>query len=85
MIKRSTFRSAYVWADEIISRSAIDRAVGRDMGASGEDDVQDQDPERPIEPTIRPFRETKWSSDRVRRIIQRHSKQLLGRKLSTSS
>lgn len=87
MIKRSTFRSAYVWADEITSRSAVDRAVDRDrdMGASGEDDVQDQDPERPMEPTIRPFRETKWSSDRVRRIIQRHSERLLGRKLSTSS
>lgn len=89
MIKRSTFRSAYVWADEITSRNAVDRAVDRDVEPSTEpsmrqeDDVQDA--ERPMEPTMRPFREVKWSSDRVRRIIQQHSKRLLGRKLGTSS
>ncbi|PNP44455.1 hypothetical protein TGAMA5MH_03801 [Trichoderma gamsii] len=84
MIKRSTFRSAYVWADEITSRNAIDQAVDRDMESSmRQEDVQD--PERPTEPTTRPFREVKWSSDRVRRIIQQHSKRLLGHKLSTSS
>lgn len=68
-IKRLTFRSAYVWADEIISHSAIDRAVDRGVEVSIEEDVQDQDPERSMEPTIRAFREAKWSSDQVRRII----------------
>lgn len=83
IIKRSTFRSAYIWADEITSRNAIDQAVDQDMRFSSQQDIQD--PERPTEPTMQPFREAKWSSDRVRRIIQQHSERLLGCKLSTSS
>jgi superfamily II DNA helicase RecQ len=86
IIKRSTFRSAYIWADEITSRNAIDQAVDQDMGFSSQQDTQvTQDPERPTERTMQPFREAKWSSDRVRRIIQQHSERLLGWKLSTSS
>ncbi|TWU70350.1 hypothetical protein ED733_000020, partial [Metarhizium rileyi] len=83
IIKRSTFRSAYIWADEITSRNAIDQAVDQEMRFSSQQDIQD--PERPTEPTMQPFREAKWSSDRVRRIIQQHSERLLGCKLSTSS
>ena len=92
VIKKSTFRSAYIWADEITSRNAIDRAVDQDVGFTSssshhhQHEMQDkEEAEQVTESTMQPFREAKWSSDRVRRIIQQHSKRLLGCTLNTSS
>jgi superfamily II DNA helicase RecQ len=82
IIKQSTFRSAYIWADEITSRNAIDQAVDRDTHLGSQYEIEDA--ERAGESAMQPFREGKWSSDRVRRIIQQHSERLLGCKLSTS-
>lgn len=82
-IKRSTFRSAYVWADEITSRSAVANRQDEEEGVRSSNNVLESS--SPGEQDMQAFRETKWSSDRVRRIMQQNSKRLLGQTLSTSS
>jgi hypothetical protein len=101
IIKDAGIRSSYSWPDEVVRKVEISETEQRERrqadietgsgedgfgsgnGGRGDDDDDDNaDPNIKLESWVE---ERNWTSDRVRRIIQRHSRRLLGTMLNISS
>lgn len=72
IVKGGTWYSPFLWADQIIER---------DQGSSSEDTPET---EEEWEAAVW-FRERKWTSDRVRRVMQQHSERLMGSAVGISA
>lgn len=96
VIKGAERRSPFLWADEVVSRA--EEAEGRQgqeqggeaVGGEGGEEREEQEQGSEIgaaknEGYAEWIRERKWTSDRVRRILQSHSERLMGHKLHVSA
>ncbi|RKK63864.1 hypothetical protein BFJ69_g16845 [Fusarium oxysporum] len=98
IVKDAGIRSPYLWPDEVVrkvdiseteqrERRQAEMETGSGNGGRGDDDDDDDDDDN-MDPNIKFeswVEERNWTSDRVRRIIQRHSRRLLGTMLNISS
>jgi superfamily II DNA helicase RecQ len=85
MVKAADRCSVFLWADEIVSREE-DEQPGVAEGGGGQEEagtggVEEIEGREGYEEWIR---ERKWTSDRVRRVVQQHSERLMGQKISIS-
>lgn len=79
-VKQATATSAFIWASEMTTGKQQQQREKRDYEAA---DGEGNDEPTAKEQTM--FKERKWTSDRVRRIIAAHSEHLLGQRIITSS
>ncbi|TVY64128.1 hypothetical protein Focb16_v014221 [Fusarium oxysporum f. sp. cubense] len=97
-LKRKRRRSAFLWADEVVSEEGgkegkirevkvraqdggREEVVRESLGAGGEY-KEDKEEEAAF---MEWFREKKWTSDRVRRVIQRYSTEFSGYEINISA
>ncbi|KAI8416192.1 hypothetical protein FOFC_02501, partial [Fusarium oxysporum] len=97
IVKDAGIRSPYLWPDEVVRKVDISKTEQRERrqaemetgsGNGGRGDDDDDDDDDNMDPNIKFeswVEERNWTSDRVRRIIQRHSRRLLGTMLNISS
>lgn len=85
-MKQAVECSAFLWADEVVKQEEV---KGEEMGGEemeGEVEEEEEDIKREMETVADWIQERKWTSDRVRRIMQRHSERLLeGQRLNISA
>ncbi|GKU13616.1 unnamed protein product [Fusarium langsethiae] len=74
-MKMKNRRSAFLWADEVVRR-------GEDGGGSEQERQKAKEEEAAF---MDWFREPKWTSDRVRRALQRYSTQFSGQEINISA
>ncbi|RTE68056.1 hypothetical protein BHE90_017567, partial [Fusarium euwallaceae] len=87
-MKQKRRRSAFLWADEVVSEHGGKEKKGGfiSVRAAGEIEGGGEAQEREEEAAFMDwFRERKWTSDRVRRLMQRYSTQLSGQQLNIST
>jgi RecQ family ATP-dependent DNA helicase len=92
IIKDADRRSPFLWADEIVSRAEDVGKEGHEQGGEVQEvegrEEQDQGNEVSMAETDgynEWIQERKWTSDRLRRILQSHSERLMGHKLNISA
>ncbi|KAI8682258.1 hypothetical protein NCS56_00348100 [Fusarium sp. Ph1] len=84
-MKQKWRRSAFFWADEVVSEHGGKEGKGGFSKVRAEK-VEDESQEREEETAFMEwFRERKWTSDRVRRALQRYSTQFSGQRLNISA
>lgn len=90
-VKQKRCRSAFLWADEVVSEEGGKERRVQQVWIKGEEDrkrprgAMDDDKEREEEAAFMEwFRERKWTSDRVRRVMQQYSTQFSGQELNIS-
>ncbi|KAH7464123.1 hypothetical protein FOMA001_g17997 [Fusarium oxysporum f. sp. matthiolae] len=98
-MKQKNRRSAFLWADEVVSKEGrkeskiwhvkIRRRGGGlgegDGDRDGEDEKREQEQKEEEAAFMDWFREPKWTSDRVRRVLQRYSTQFSGQEINISA
>ncbi|KJZ69027.1 hypothetical protein HIM_11586 [Hirsutella minnesotensis 3608] len=86
-IKQKRRRSAFLWADEVVSAGGgRERRVREVMGVAGAPEGDGDQEEREEEAAFMEwFREPKWTGDRARRVMQRYSAQFSGQELNISA
>ncbi|KAM5520395.1 hypothetical protein FOXYSP1_18819 [Fusarium oxysporum f. sp. phaseoli] len=97
-LKRKRRRSAFLWADEVVSEEggkegkirevkvraqdgSREEVIQESLGAGGEYE-EDKEEEAAF---MKWFREKKWTSNRVRRVIQRYNTEFSGYKINISA
>ncbi|KAF4472340.1 ATP-dependent DNA helicase Q1 [Fusarium albosuccineum] len=88
-MKQKRRRSAFLWADEVVSEHGGKERKGGFMSIRaaglaerGGEEAHEREEEAAF---MDWFRERKWTSDRVRRLMQRYSTQLSGQELNIST
>ncbi|KAL9572228.1 hypothetical protein ACKAV7_003641 [Fusarium commune] len=105
-LKRKRRRSAFLWADEVVSEEGGKEGKIREVKVRAQDGGRDSGRDDSREEAVREslgaggeyeedkeeeaafmewFKEKKWTSDRVRRVIQRYSTEFSGYKINISA
>jgi RecQ family ATP-dependent DNA helicase len=86
MVKAADRCSAFLWADEVVSREEGEQPGAEEAGEGQEEPrtegTEEMEGREGFEEWIR---ERKWTLDRVRRVVQRHSERLMGQKINISA
>lgn len=95
IVKQADNCSPFLWSDEIVSRTEAESDTERrerlrkerEGGGQHVEEREEWEPESDADPVgfADWIKERKWTSDRARRIIQRHSERLMGTVLTISA
>lgn len=100
IVKQADNRSAFLWSDEVVSRTEKEGETERrerekkereegqqaETQQAGEERAEGEGEDVPETEGFGDWiKERKWTSDRARRIIQRHSERLMGTRLNISA
>ncbi|EMT67217.1 Putative ATP-dependent DNA helicase Q1, partial [Fusarium odoratissimum] len=86
-MKKKNRRSAFLWADEVMSEEGRKESkIWHTKVGKGEGSEQERQKAKEEEAAFMDwFREPKWTSDRVRRVLQRYSTQFSGQEINISA
>ncbi|KAG7402428.1 hypothetical protein Forpe1208_v017210 [Fusarium oxysporum f. sp. rapae] len=86
-MKKKNRRSAFLWADEVVSKEGRKESkIWHTKVGKGEGLEQERQKAKEEEAAFMDwFREPKWTSDRVRRVLQRYSTQFSGQEINISA
>ncbi|KAH7159390.1 hypothetical protein DER46DRAFT_611696 [Fusarium sp. MPI-SDFR-AT-0072] len=86
-MKKKNRRSAFLWADEVVSEEGRKESkIWHTKVGKGEGSEQERQKAKEEEAAFMDwFREPKWTSDRVRRVLQRYSTQFSGQEINISA